>query len=222
MKVNNKFEVADYNSELITIVGKMGDSVTMEINNLSKDFSFAYTFFRNIEQECRLLKKEIEKAQNNGDKVMATYLESALKFFNDHPVEKNFYVGGVSISPVLDAIQTLAFKGELIFSTSVALCVRDCIEKEICLIHQEYEYCKIFAGIIPEKIDQVITIIRKADTMDDAIEKLQSEMSLTAGTAELLCATPLSTITDTELVMQKIKSIKYLLSYLKHLKTINT
>lgn len=209
-------------SELTSIVGKIGDTVTFEIKDLPKDFSFAYTFFRNIEQECRLLKKEIEKARNNGDKVMMTYLESALQFFNDHPVEKDYYVGGVSISPVLDAIQTLAFKGELIFTTSVARCVRDTIEREICLIHQEYEYCKIFAGIIPEKIDQVITIIRRANTEEEAIEKLQSEMSLTVGAAECFCAAPLNTITNEELVTQKIKSIKYLLSYLKHLRTINT
>lgn len=218
----NITETPTANTERTTIVGKIGASVTIGIKNLPKDFSFAYTFFRNIKQECRLLKKEIEKARNNGDKVMATYLESALQFFNDHPVEKNYYVGGVRIPPVLDAIQTLAFKGELIFTTSVARCVRDCIEREICLIHQEYEYCKIFAGIIPEKMDQVITIIRKADTLEEAIEKLQSEMSLTAGAAECFCAAPLSTITNKELVTQKVKSMKYLLTYLKHLKTINT
>ena len=217
----NITEAPTTNSERTTIVGQIDDSITIEIKNLPKDFSFAYTFFRNIEQECRLLKKEIEKARNNGDKVMATYLESALQFFSDHPVEKNFYVGGVSIPRVLDAIQTLAFKGELIFTTSVARCVRDCIEREICLIHQEYEYCKIFAGIIPEKIDQVISIIHSAKNEEEAIEKLQSEMSLTAGAAECICAAPLSTITDTELVTQKIMSMKLLLAYLKYLKTIN-
>ena len=208
-----------------TIVGKIGDTVTLEIKNLPKDFSFAYTFFRNIELECRLLKKEIEKARNNGDKVMATYLESALQFFNDHPVEKYYYVGGVSIPPVLDAIQTLAFKGKLIFTTSVARCVRDCIEREIEAVHQEYEYCKIFAGIIPDKIDQVISIIHNANNEVELIETLQSELSLTAGAAECLRAAPLVAISDielTELVMHKITSIKYLLSYLKHLKTINT
>ena len=209
-------------SELTTIVGKIGDIVTLEIKDLPKDFSFAYTFFRNIEQECGLLKKEIEKARINGDKVMETYLESALQFFNDYPVEKNYYVGGVSITPVLDTIQTLAFKGELIFTTSVARCVRDCIEREIDAVHQEYEYCKIFAGIIPDKIDQVISIIHKAKNEEKAIEKLQSEMSLTAGAAECFCDAPLSTITNKELVIQKVKSMKYLLTYLKHLKTINT
>lgn len=49
MKVNNKFEVADSKSELITIVGKVGVSVTIEIKNLPEDFSFAYTFFWNTE-----------------------------------------------------------------------------------------------------------------------------------------------------------------------------
>ena len=87
MKVNNKFEVADSNSELITIVGKVGDSVTIEIKNRPEDFSFAYIFFRNTEQECRLIKKDIEKAD---DKVTAKYLKSALQFFYDHPVPKNF------------------------------------------------------------------------------------------------------------------------------------
>lgn len=209
-------------SELTTIVGKIGDTVTLEIKDLPKDFSFAYTFFRNIEQECRLLKKEIEKARNNGDKVIATYLESALQFFNDHPVEKNFYAGGVSISPVLDAIQTLAFKGELIFTTSVARCVRDRIDIEIDVIHQEYECCKTLSGIIPDKIDQVISIIRNAKNEEEAIEKLQSEMSLSACEAECLCSITLSTLTDRDLITQKVKSIKYLLSYLKHLRTINT
>lgn len=152
-KEKNITEALTANSERTTIVGKKGDSVTIEIKDLHKDFSFAYTFFRNVEQECRLLKKEIEKAQNNGDRVMATYLESAHQFFYDHPVEKNFYVGGLSFSLALDAIKTLAFKGELIFTTSVARCIRDCIDREICLIHQEYEYCKILAGIIPEKMD---------------------------------------------------------------------
>lgn len=221
MKDNNKLEVADPTSELITIVGKVGDSVTIEIKNLPKDFSFAYTFFRNIEQECRLIKKEIENAEKTYDKVTAEYLKSALQFFYDHPVPKNFYVGGVSFSPILDAIQTLSYQGKLFFTTPVALCVRDRFDIEIDAIHKEYECCKAIARII-HKIDQVITIIRRSDTEEKAIDTLQSEFSLTVGEAECLCAAPLSTITDTELVMQKIKSMKLLLAYLKHLKTINT
>ena len=220
MKVNNKFEVADSNSELITIVGKVGDSVTIEIKNLPKDFSFAYTFFRNTEQECRLIKKEIEKAEETDDKATAEYLKSALQFFYDHPVPKNFYVGGVSFSPMLDAIQTLSYQGELFFTTPVALRIRDRFDIEIEAIHKEYKYCKAIARII-HKIDQVITIIRRSETEEEAIETLQSELSLTVGEAECLCSAPLSTITDTELVMQKIKSMKLLLAYLKHLKTIN-
>lgn len=208
-------------SKRTTIVGKEGDSVILEINNLPKDFSFAYTFFRSIEQECRLLKREIEKAFENNNKVRAAYLESAQQFFKEHPVPDNFYVGGVSNSPVLDVIQTLARDGELLFSTSVALGVRDRIEREIILIRQEYEYCKTFAGIIPEKIEQVITIIRMANTEEEAIKNLQSEMSLTVGAAECICAAPLSTISNEGLVTQKIKSIKFLLSYLKHLQSIN-
>lgn len=209
--------------EQTTIVGKMGDSVTIEIKNLPEDFSFAYTFFRNIGQECRLLKREIEKAQNRGDKVIATYLESALQFFKDHPVKKNFYVGGLSFSPVLDAIQTLAFQEELLFTTSVAGCIRDRIEREISLIHQEYEYCKEILDVSSntENIDQAIIIIRKADTLEEAIEKLQSEMSLTAGAAECICAAPLPTITNKDLVIQKISSMEFLLSYLKHLQSLN-
>ena len=215
----NITEAPTANLERTTIVGKIDDSVTIEINNLPKDFSFAYTFFRNIEQECRLLKKEIEKAQNNGDKDMASYLESALQFFYDHPVEKNYYVGGLSFSLVLDAIKTLAFRGKLLFTTSVAGCVRERIEREISLIRHEYWYCKEIVSILPEKMDQVMTIIRKADTVDEAIEKLQSEMSLTAGAAECICNLPLSTIGDEDLLKQCKKSIKYLLSYLKHLKS---
>ena len=46
----NITEAPTTNSERTTIVGKIGDYVTMEIDNLPKDFSFAYTFFRNIEQ----------------------------------------------------------------------------------------------------------------------------------------------------------------------------
>lgn len=218
----NPAEAPSANSEQTTTVGKLGDSVTIEIKNLPKDFSFAYTFFRNIEQECRLLKRETEKAQNNGNKVTAEYLESALQFFNEHPVPKNFYVGGISFSPVLDVIQTLAFDGELLFTTSVAQCVRGRIEEEIIDIHQEYEYCKAVLGIASSTndLDKAIVIIRKASTWEEAVEKLQSEMSLSAGAAECLCTAPLNTITDTELLTQKIKSIKYLLTYLKHLKNI--
>lgn len=218
----NITEAPTTNSERTTIVGKIDDSITIEIKNLPKDFSFAYTFFRNIEQECRLLKKEIEKARNNGNKVMATYLESALQFFNDHPVEKNYYVGDFSISPVLDAIHILAFEGELIFTTSVARCVRDRIDIEIGIIHQEYEYCKTLSGIIPDKIDQVKSIIDNANNEEEAIEKLQSEMSLSACEAECLFSITLSSLADRDLITQKVKSIKYLLSYLKHLRTINT
>lgn len=102
---------------------------------------------------------------------MATYLESAIQFFKDHPVEKNYYVGGLSFSPVLDAIKTLAFEGKLLFTTSVAICVRDRIEREISLIHQEYEYCKEVLGVesYTENFDQVISIIREADTSIDVI-----------------------------------------------------
>lgn len=207
--------------EPTTIVGKAGNSVSIELRNLPKDFSFAYIFFRNTEQECRLIKKEIGNAEKTDDKVTAEYLKSALQFFYDHPVPKNFYVGGVSFSPMLDAIQTLSYQGELFFTTPVALCVRDRFDIEIDAIHKEYTYCKAIARII-HKIDQVITIIRGADNENEAIETLQSEFSLTVGEAECLYATPLSTITDTELVMQKIKSMNLLLTYLKHLKTINT
>ena len=221
MKDNNKLEVADPTSELITIVGKVGDSVTIEIKNLPEDFSFAYTFFRNTEQECRLIKKEIGKAEKTDDKVTAEYLKSALQFFYDHPVPKNSYVGGVSFSPMLDAIQTLSYQGELFFTTPVALCVRNRFDIEIDAIHKEYKYCNAIARII-HKIDQVITIIRRADNENEAIETLQSELSLTVGEAECLCAARLDTIADKELVTQKIKSMKLLLAYLKHLKTINT
>lgn len=222
MKVKmNKSEGTPVKSDLTTIVGKEGDSVTIEIRNLPKGFSFAYTFFRNIEQECRLLNKELEKAQNNGDKINVEYLKSAQQFFKEHHVPENFYVGGISFYPVLDVIQTLALEGELLFTTSVAQCIKNRIEEEILAIHQEYENCKMFADIIPDNIDRIITIIRSADNEEEAIEELQSEMSLTSDTAECLCTAPLYIISDKELVMQKIKSMKFLLSYLKHLKTIN-
>lgn len=204
------------------IVSKTGNSISMELRNLPKSFSFAYTFFRNIEQECRLLKIEIEKAQKNGDKVTAAYLEAAKLFLNEHMAPKNFYVGGISVSHVLAAIQTLTIYGKVLFKDSVALCVRDRIEREINAIQQEYEYCIMLARIIPDKVEQVITIISRADTEEEAIEKLQLELSLTVGEAECLCAARLDAITDKELVTQKIKSMKFLLAYLKHLKAINT
>lgn len=121
---------------------------------------------------------------------------------------------------MLDTIQTLSYQGKLFFTTPVALCVRYRIDIEIEAIHQEYECCNAIARII-HKIDQVIMIIRRTDNENEAINTLQSEFSLTVGEAECLCSAPLSTITDTELVMQKIKSMKLLLAYLKHLKTIN-
>lgn len=130
-------------------------------------------------------------------------------------------MGGVSFSPILDAIQTLSYQGKLFFTAPVALCVRDRFDIEIDAIHKEYKYCNAIACII-HKIDQVITIIRRSDTEEEAIKTLQSELSMTVGEAEYLCAAPLSTITDTELVKQKIKSMKLLLAYFKHLKTINT
>lgn len=205
-----------------TIVGKMGDTITIEIKKLHEDFSFAYTFFRNIGQECRLLKRDIEKAKKHGDKVMTAYFESALQFFKNHPVEKNFYLGGLSLSLVLDAIKTLAFHGKLLFTTSVAGCVRDRIDKEISIIRQEYENCKEIESILPEKIDQVTKIIHRADTEDGTIEKLQSEISLSGGAAECIYSNKfmLEIITDTDMVKQCTRSMKFLLSYLKHLKTI--
>lgn len=205
-----------------TIVGKEGDSVTIEIRNLPKRFSFAYTFFRNIEEECRLLNKELEKAQNNGNKNTAEYLESAKLFFKEHPVPKNFYVGGISFSPVLDVIKTLAFDGDLLFTISVAQCVKNRIEEEIISIHQEYEYCKAVLDIASstDNIDKAIVIIREASSQEEAVEKLQSEMSLSSGVAECLCGVTLSTLTDKDLLSQKVKSMKFLLAYLKHLKTI--
>lgn len=209
----------------ITIVGKKGDTITIEIKKLPEDFSFAYTFFRNIEQECRLLKREIEKAQNHGDKGMATYFESALQFFKDHPVEKNFYVGGLSLSLVLDALKTLAFHGKLLFTTSVAGCVRERVDKEISIIRQVYGYCKEVESILPEKIDKVTKIIHRGGTEEGTIEKLQLEISLSAGAAECIYSLRfmLDFITDTDftdLVIHYTESLKFLLSYLKHLKTI--
>lgn len=56
-------------SEMTSVVGKVGDSVTIEIQTLPDDFSFAYTFFRNYRQELDLLKKEIQKARNTEDKI---------------------------------------------------------------------------------------------------------------------------------------------------------
>ena len=205
-----------------TIVGKEGESVTLEIRNLPNRFSFAYTFFRDIEQECRLLNKELEKAQNNGNKITAEYLESAKLFFKEHPVPKNFYVGGISFSPVLDVIKTLAFDGDLLFTISVAQCVKNRIEEEVISIHQEYEYCKAVLDIASstDNIDKAIVIIREASSQEEAVEKLQSEMSLSSGAAECLCGVTLSTLTDKDLLSQKVKSMKFLLAYLKHLKTI--
>lgn len=209
------------NFERTTIVGKEGDSVTIEIKNLHKGFSFAYAFFRNIEQECRLLKREIEKAQSLRDKITIAYLKAAQLFLIEHPAPEKFYIGGISFPPILEVLHTLSFKGQLIFSNSVALCVKNRIDDEINVIRQEYENCKMFANIISDNIDKIITIIRSADNEEEAIEELQSEMSLTADTAECLCTAPLHIISDKELMMQKIKSMKFLLSYLKHLKTIN-
>lgn len=209
-------------AERMTIVGKEGDSVTIEIRNLPKRFSFAYAFFRNIEQEHRLLNKELENAHKNGNKATSEYLESAQQFFKEHPVPDNFYAGGVSNSPVLDVIQTLAFEGELLFTTSVAKCVKNRIDIEIDAIHQEYECCKALSSIIPDKVDQVITIMREAKNEEETVEKLQSEMSLSSGAAECLRGVTLSTLTDKDLLSQKVKSMKFLLAYLKYLKTINT
>lgn len=211
--------------ERTTIVGKVGDSVKIKIIKLPEDFSFAYTFFRNIGQECRSLKREIEEAQNHGDKVMAAYFESALQFFKDHPVAKNFYVGGLSFSLVLDAIKTLACQGKLLFTTSVAGCVRERIDKEIIIIRQEYENCKEIESISPEKIDQVKKIIHRActeGTIEKLHEKLQSEISLSAGAAECIYSNKfmLEIITDTDMVKLCTRSMKFLLTYLKHLKTL--
>lgn len=166
------------------------------------------------------MNKELDNAHKNGNKATSEYLESAQQFFKEHPVPDNFYAGGVSNSPVLDVIQTLAFEGELLFTTSVAKCVKNRIDIEIDAIHQEYECCKALSSIIPDKVDQVITIIRKAKNEEELVEKLQSEMSLSSGAAECLCGVTLSTLTDKDLLSQKVKSMKFLLAYLKHLKTI--
>lgn len=166
------------------------------------------------------MNKELDNAHKNGNKATSEYLESAQQFFKEHPVPDNFYADGVSNSPVLDVIQTLAFEGELLFTTSVAKCVKNRIDIEIDAIHQEYECCKALSSIIPDKVDQVITIIRKAKNEEELVEKLQSEMSLSSGAAECLCGVTLSTLTDKDLLSQKVKSMKFLLAYLKHLKTI--
>lgn len=217
----NKTEELPVRPELTTIVGKKGDSVIIEVRNLPKDFSFAYILFRNVEQECCLLKSDIEKAQTIGDINTVAYLEAAQLFLNGHPVPRKYYLGGIRIPPILDVIRTLAFNGQLLSTNSVALCVKNRIDDEIKIIRQEYEYCKMLSSIMPHKIEQVITIIRRANTEEDAVEKLQSELSLTVGEAECLCTASLSTITDTELVAQKMKSMNLLLAYLQYLKTIN-
>lgn len=74
----NIIDAPSPNSGLTAIVGNVDDSVTIEIKIHPEGFSFAYTFFRNTEQECRLIKKEIEKAEKTDDKVTAEYLKSAL------------------------------------------------------------------------------------------------------------------------------------------------
>ena len=161
-----------------------------------------------------------DNTTNNGDDVTANYLLSAQKFLLDSKYSDIEYVGGCSISPVLDAIQTLAYSGELIFSNSVAYSLKDRIEEEFAAINQEYEYCKLVYHISDsyELFDQLILIIRNSESESEAIDKLQSEMTLNADEAEFIQNLSISALSDKELISEKEKSMYFLLTYMKYLK----
>lgn len=205
-----------------TVITKVKNSIIFAIQNMPDDFSFAYTFFRNYRQELDLLKKEIQKARNTEDKINVVYLESAQKYIEGCMQNQVAYVGGCSIPPVLDAIQTLAYRGTLLFSHSVAYYVKNRIEEEVAVIRKECEYCKLADKITSssETFEQLITIIRDANCETDAIDMLQSEMSLRADEAEFMLKVSMSTLSDRELILGKTISMLNLLGYLTYLKTI--
>jgi len=165
------------------------------------------------------LKKEIESAMNGGDEITSKYLLLAQEYLSNPEHSNIEYVGGGSIPPVQDAIMTLAYNGTHSFSNSVASCVRNRIEDEIAAIRQEYKYCKLVLAK-PELFEQCMYIIRRAKTELEAINKLQLELSLSRGEAEFLQNLPLGTLCDSRLITDKVKAIRFLLAYLKYLKTL--
>ena len=67
-------------------------------------------------------------------------------------------------------------------------------------------------------IFQLILIIRNSESESEAIDKLQSEMTLNADEAEFIQNLSISALSDKELISEKEKSMYFLLTYMKYLK----
>lgn len=201
--------------------------LTLRIDELPKDFSYALTFFCGVARE----KKEICKELKNVGAIKChcytpeeeirfkRYLSAALEYLNNNPFPK--FNGILIQSPFLELINCFSKLGKTEVMFSMAGAIFNKIDFEIDCVNKQRDLCDKFQTFISnnEDFNSFFEILKIAESEEIAIKQLCSQLNISMDFARYLVECPLSEL-EGKRILYKKKSLDYLLSYLEFLKSV--
>ena len=207
-----------------TQVEKTANGVSFEMTDLSKDFSYTYAFYRSIELEMELLKKDIKFFESGGDKQVIAYLKAALEYNEGLcPECYPIFTGGFRNVPIFEAIHRLNEFSKITYTNSVAYCIKDRLNAEIKFMRKEKQLCKTIHKLQSNEkyMDELIATLQESPSEDVAAKLLVEKLHIKKWEADFIAKDlKINPLCDRDLGMRLLEEVDYVLKYLEYLQTI--
>lgn len=207
-----------------TDVKKTANGVSFEMTDLPKDFSYTYAFYRSVELEMELLKKDIRFFEAGEDKQIIAYLKAALEY-NEGLCQECYplFMGGFRNTPIFEAIYRLSEYSKITYKNSVAYCIKDRLDTEIKFMRKEKQLCKTIHKLQSNDnyMEVLNATIQKSPSENEAVKLLVEKLRIKKCEADFIVTKlTLKHLCDRDLGMRLLEEVDYVLKYLEYLQTI--